>query len=69
MKLKIYFSILVFFCLNLKAFSQIDPLRQKIDLVFQQLDKSQITSGYLKEYGSQFLPFIGLMVCLKVAIS
>jgi hypothetical protein len=56
MKLKIYFSIMVLLCLNMNAFSQIDPLRKKLDSIFQYIDKSQIPTMYLKEYGSQFLP-------------
>ena len=42
--------------LSLKTFSQIDPLRQKLDSIFQYVDKTQIPTGYLKEYGSEFLP-------------
>ena len=50
--------------MNIKSFSQIDPLRQKLDSIFQYVDKSQIPTGYLKEYGSEFLPlhwFNGLL--------
>jgi hypothetical protein len=56
MKLKIIFSVLVSYMLTNKAFSQIDPLRQKLDSIFQYVDKTQIPTGYLKEYGSEFLP-------------
>lgn len=38
------------------CFSQTDILRQKIDSIFRYVDKSQIPTGYLKEYGSEFLP-------------
>jgi hypothetical protein len=64
MKLKIYFSITILLLLNIKLFSQIDPLRRKLDSIFQYVDKSQIPTTYLKEYGSQFLPihrFNGLL--------
>jgi hypothetical protein len=64
MKLKIYFSILTILVLNVNGFCQIDPLRQKLDSIFQYVDKTQIPTGYLKEYGSEFLPlhwFNGLL--------
>jgi hypothetical protein len=64
MKLKIYFSITILLLLNIKLFSQSDPLRRKLDSIFQYVDKSQIPTTYLKEYGSQFLPihrFNGLL--------
>jgi hypothetical protein len=64
MKLKIYFSIIIILAFNLEGFSQIDPLRQKLDSIFQYVDKTQIPTGYLKEYGSEFLPlhwFNGLL--------
>ena len=50
--------------LNVNGYCQIDPLRQKLDSIFQDVDKSQIPTGYLKEYGSEFLPlhwFNGLL--------
>jgi hypothetical protein len=56
MKLKIYFSIIITLVLCTKGFSQIDPLRQKLDSIFQYVDKTQIPTGYLKEYGSELLP-------------
>jgi hypothetical protein len=56
MKLKIYFSIMVIIVLCIKGFSQIDPLRQKLDTIFQYVDKAQIPTGYLKEYGNEFMP-------------
>ena len=56
MKSKIFLSIMIILLSGTKAFSQIDPLRQKLDSIFQYVDKSQIPTGYLKEYGSEFLP-------------
>jgi Secretion system C-terminal sorting domain len=64
MKLKIYFSIIIILVLNANGFCQIDPLRKKLDSIFQYVDKTQIPTGYLKEYGSEFLPlhsFNGLL--------
>ena len=53
---KIFQIIIVLLTMNLKSFCQIDPLRQKLDSIFQYVDKTQIPTGYLKEYGSEFLP-------------
>lgn len=56
---KFFASILlvqVFFCLHLKAQS-IDELRNKLNYVFQNIDKSQVPTGYLEEYGPGFVPF------------
>ena len=53
---KTFRLILIFLIISLKSFSQVDPLRQKLDSIFQYVDKSQIPTGYLKEYGSEFLP-------------
>mgnify|MGYP001466420956 CR=1 FL=1 len=40
--------------LTSKAFAQTDPVRTELDHIFQYIDKSQIPSGYLDEYGPQF---------------
>src|SRR5690606_25356221 len=33
-----------------------DPLREKLDSIFNFINKSEIPTGYLKEYGSEMLP-------------
>ena len=41
-----------------------DPLRDKLDSIFKFIDKAQIPTGYLKEYGSEMVPlhlFNGLL--------
>ncbi len=41
-----------------------DPLRDKLDSIFKFIDKTQIPTGYLKEYGSEMIPlhlFNGLL--------
>ncbi|MCW3074369.1 MAG: hypothetical protein JWP69_1438 [Flaviaesturariibacter sp.] len=38
------------------SFAQSDPLREKLDSVFQHVNKSLIPTGYLKEYGAEFTP-------------
>lgn len=47
------------------SFSQTgDPLRDKLDSIFKFIDKTQIPTGYLKEYGSEMVPmhlFNGLL--------
>ena len=40
--------------LTIKAFAQTDPIRAELDHIFQYIDKSQVPSGYLDEYGPQF---------------
>ena len=56
MQKKIYSIILLLIIFTSKSFAQTDPLRQKLDSIFQYVDKTQIPTGYLKEYGSEFLP-------------
>lgn len=41
---------------TLQIFSQTDLLRQKLDSIFQYIDKTQIPTGYLKEYGAELMP-------------
>lgn len=41
--------LLIHFC----AFAQTDPVRVEQDLIFQNIDKSQIPTGYLNEYGPE----------------
>ena len=41
-----------------------DPLRDKLDSIFKFVDKTQIPTGFLKEYGSEMVPlhwFKGVM--------
>ena len=40
----------------LQTFSQTDLVRQKLDSIFQYIDKAQIPTGYLKEYGAELMP-------------
>ena len=39
-----------------QTFSQTDLLRQKLDSIFQYINKTQIPTGYLKEYGAELMP-------------
>jgi hypothetical protein len=52
---KILFLILTVI-IGLQSFAQIDLLRQKLDSIFQYIDKTQIPTGYLKEYGAELMP-------------
>lgn len=36
------------------AYAQTDPVREELNHIFQYIDKSQVPSGYLDEYGPQF---------------
>ncbi len=49
--------LLVFslFVTMLKANAQVDSLRIKLDQVFAHIDKSQVPTGFLEEYGTQFV--------------
>ena len=46
MKKLLLFAAMIIAVLNLYA--QTDPLREKLDSIFQHIDKNQIPSGYLK---------------------
>ena len=50
---KIYLSLLLMF-VSLQTRAQIDSLRLNLDNVFAHIDKSQIPTGFLNEYGAQF---------------
>ena len=52
-KLLLFVTIII---ISLQTFGQTDPIRQKLDSVFQHVNKSQIPTGYLKEYGAEFMP-------------
>ena len=54
MKRLLLFTAIIFAALQ--TFSQTDPLRQKLDSIFQYVDKTQIPTGYLKEYGAELMP-------------
>lgn len=41
---------------SMHNFGQSDPLRLKLDSIFQFVDKAQIPTGYLKEYGAELMP-------------
>ena len=52
-------NLLYILCLfiSIKANAQTgDPIRDKLDTIFQNIDKTQIPTGYLAEYGSEFTP-------------
>ncbi len=49
--------ILILMCLSLNiSNAQVDIIRQKQDSIFQHIDKTQIPTGYLKEYGAEMMP-------------
>ncbi len=59
MKRKLYKIIISVFLMQIGfifgAFAQIDSLRIKLDHVFTHIDKSQVPTGFLEEYGAQFV--------------
>lgn len=56
LKHKIIKSFLVVFVilLNLSTIAQVDSVRLTLDNIFEHVDKSQIPTGYLEEYGAEF---------------
>lgn len=42
--------------LSIILYAQNDPLREKLDHVFTNINKSQVPTGFLEEYGNPFLP-------------
>ncbi len=50
--------IMVSLCfISLQAIDQTeDPLRDKLNAIFQPLNKAEIPTGYLAEYGTEFTP-------------
>lgn len=62
--MKKYILICTFIIIAFQTFAQSDPIRQKLDSIFQHINKSQIPTGYLKEYGAEMMPlhwFNGVM--------
>lgn len=56
---RIFTSLLLvqaFFCLNANA-QTTDVLRNQLNSIFQYVDKSQVPTGYLEEYGPRMVPF------------
>ena len=51
MKLIITFTAMLL--INLCAFAQTDPVRTELNAIFQNIDKTQIPTGYLNEYGPE----------------
>lgn len=47
---------LTFFCLHFTATAQ-DVLKTQLDNIFQNVNKSQVPTGYLEEYGPGMVPF------------
>lgn len=61
---KIILAITAFIITTLSYAQTGDPLRDKLDSIFKFIDKTQIPTGYLKEYGSEMIPlhlFNGLL--------
>lgn len=54
-KVCLFFTMLIF---SIKSYSQIDtsPTQKLLQYIFQPLDKNQIPTGFLEEYGYPMLP-------------
>ena len=49
-KILIFVALLL---LNLCGYAQIDPVRTELNSIFQNINKTQIPTGYLNEYGPE----------------
>lgn len=56
MKKKLLFALIVVVLFCSKYSHAQDPLRQKLDLIFGNIDKSKIPTGFLEEYGNPLVP-------------
>jgi pimeloyl-ACP methyl ester carboxylesterase len=51
--MKLIITLTVMLLLNLCAFAQTDLVRNELNSIFQNIDKTQIPTGYLNEYGPE----------------
>ena len=51
--MKLIITLTALLLINVYAFAQTDPVRTEQDLIFQNIDKTQIPTGYLNEYGPE----------------
>jgi hypothetical protein len=51
--MKLILTITALLLVNLCAFAQTDPVRTELNSIFQNIDKTQIPTGYLNEYGPE----------------
>ncbi len=51
--INLYLCVLITL-LSIQAKAQVDSLRLTLDNIFLHIDKSQIPTGFLDEYGAQF---------------
>jgi hypothetical protein len=54
-KIKITIIPLFLLFISIPSNAQIDSLRLALDNVFMHVDKSQVPTGFLEEYGAQFV--------------
>mgnify|MGYP000017526665 CR=1 FL=1 len=55
-KIKLAILTLALIFLTLFAQAQTDALRNQLNTIFQNIDKSQVPSGFLEEYGAGLVP-------------
>ena len=51
--MKLIITLTAFLLIHFCVFAQTDPVRTEQDLIFQNINKSQIPTGYLNEYGPE----------------
>jgi hypothetical protein len=51
--MKLIITLTVMLLVNLCAFAQTDLVRNELNFIFKKIDKTQIPTGYLNEYGPE----------------
>ena len=49
-------TVIAILIIVLQTQAQVDVVRLKLDSIFQNINKAQIPTGYLKEYGAELMP-------------
>lgn len=53
---KLILAVYLIFGIYIDNLAQLDPIRDKLNFVFANIDKSQIPTGFLEEYGINLVP-------------
>ena len=53
--MKKFITLLFVFAVTLQVSAQTDPVKSQLDHIFQYINKSQVPTAYLDQYGAQFV--------------
>ena len=67
MKRMMFISVFVYFCLIISAQTPAEEILNRINYVFENVDRNNVATGLLSNYGVQPIPII--TVSLPTAIS